>query len=121
MKNLPELGIGIVYFTGFEDLLERHSNLIQAIEIEPQTLWYESNNRNKYNFNVQQNKLLKTYPIPKVFHGVGSPVGGTALPSKKTFSSLQQHVKELKPLWFSEHLSFNSFDDNNNIINKKKF
>lgn len=117
MKNLPELGIGIVYFTGFEELLERHSELIHAIEIEPQTLWYESNNRNKYNFNTLQNKLLNSYQIPKVFHGVGSPVGGTALPSQKTFSSLRQHIKELKPLWFSEHLSFNSFNDNSNNVN----
>ena len=43
MKNLQELGVGIVYFQPLENFIESHSALINAIEIEPQTLWYGQN------------------------------------------------------------------------------
>ena len=38
--SIPESGVGIIYFSGFEQILESNPDLIQVIEIEPQTFWY---------------------------------------------------------------------------------
>ncbi|MDZ7694633.1 MAG: hypothetical protein U5K69_26520 [Balneolaceae bacterium] len=33
--DIPEQGVGIIYFPGFEETIELNSDLISTIEIEP--------------------------------------------------------------------------------------
>lgn len=116
MEEKPDLGIGIVYFQGFETLLEKNSDLIHAIEVEPQTLWFESKDTKSYQIDVKQNQLIKSFSLPIVFHGVGAPVGGSSQPDERTLNTIKNHASELNPLWFSEHLSFNTFEENDILV-----
>ena len=54
MKNLDELGVGLIYFQGFEDFLALHSSLIDVVEIEPQTYWYDKDDEcNAFKYNPE--------------------------------------------------------------------
>ncbi len=112
MKNLNELGVGLVYFQGFERFLESHSSLIDIVEIEPQTFWYDKNDEcASFKFDEAVTGFLQHYPRPKLFHGVGYPVGGTWLAPQAHFNTLRQQAETLQPEWISEHLSFNIFTE----------
>ena len=118
MKNLDELGVGLIYFQGFEDFLALHSSLIDVVEIEPQTFWFDKNDEcNAFKYNPEVTDFLRTYDRPKLFHGVGYPVGGSFLPPDAHFNTLRQQAAELNPEWVSEHLSFNFFKDEGRDIN----
>ena len=117
-NNLNELGVGLVYFQGFENFLASHASLIDVVEIEPQTFWYDKNNAcDAFKYDPEVTDFLRAYDKPKLFHGVGYPVGGTILPPPQQFNTLRQQCNELKPEWVSEHLSFNMFSDAGREIN----
>lgn len=40
--QLPELGVGITYSSAIEPVLERHPDLFDVVEVEPQTTWIET-------------------------------------------------------------------------------
>ncbi|MDR3695522.1 DUF692 family multinuclear iron-containing protein [Mucilaginibacter sp.] len=115
---MNELGIGLVYFQGFENFLASHSSLIDVVEIEPQTFWYDKNDEcDAFKYDADVMSFLGSYDRPKLFHGVGYPIGGTCIPPAQHFNTLRQQVNELKPQWISEHLSFNMFNDAGREIN----
>jgi uncharacterized protein (UPF0276 family) len=118
LNNLDELGVGLIYFQGFEDFLALHSSLIDVVEIEPQTFWYDKNDECiAFKYNPEVTDFLRTYNRPKLFHGVGYPVGGTFLPPPEHFNTLRQQAAELNPGWVSEHLSFNFFNEKGRDVN----
>ena len=118
MDALKELGVGLIYFQGFENFLASHLSLIDVVEIEPQTFWYDKNDEcDAFKYNSQVMDLLQTYNRPKLFHSVGYPVGGTVLPSQQHFNTLRRQAADLRPEWISEHLSFNFFKEGDKYIN----
>src|ERR1700712_4399566 len=118
MNELPEAGVGMIYLPAVESLMESQLHLLDVIELEPQTLWYNKDALcDSFNFNIEQTKKLQEYPCNKLFHSVGFPVGGTVLPSVADLTLLREHTKKLKPLWISEHLSFNMIEENSKKIN----
>ena len=109
---MNELGVGLVYFQGFESFLASHSSLIDVVEIEPQTFWYDKNDEcDAFKHDPAVIDFLKSYQRPKLFHGVGYPIGGICLPSQQHFNTLRQQSAALKPQWISEHLNFNIFNE----------
>jgi uncharacterized protein (UPF0276 family) len=107
--NIPELGVGIIYFPGFENVLASNPGLIQVIEIEPQNFWYRyKSGLDSFIYDVEKVRYLKSLNKPILFHGVGYPVGGTIPPDPIHLPCLKKMMAELNPVWMSEHLSFNS-------------
>uniref|UniRef100_UPI0025F4258B hypothetical protein n=1 Tax=uncultured Mucilaginibacter sp. TaxID=797541 RepID=UPI0025F4258B len=95
---MNELGVGLVYFQGFESFLASHSSLIDVVEIEPQTFWYDKNDEcDAFKYDADVASFLNSYNRPKIFHGVGYPIGGTCVPPAQHFNTLRQQVQELKP------------------------
>jgi uncharacterized protein len=108
MVDLPELGIGVVYTPSLEPLIEAGQEQIQVLEIEPQPFWFKTSSpENPYCLNKKIFERIQQYSQPKIIHSVGLPIGST-LPLEEDFiDCLIESVKEIKPAWVSEHLSFN--------------
>jgi len=118
MHDLPEAGVGMMYLPGLESLMESHFRLLDVIEIEPQTLWYNKDAKcDSFVFNPDRTRLLQEYPGNKLFHSVGFPVGGRVLPGNANLALLHEHALLLSPLWISEHLSFNTVEHDGGLIN----
>lgn len=111
--NLPELGVGLTFFPGLEPVLESNEALINLVEIEPQSLWRREGNGPTVIVDEPSLKLLHDRALPMLVHSVGSPIGGTMPPSATELRLLQRVVRDLNAPWLSEHLSFNSFHDDN--------
>ena len=102
------LGVGITYFPTVEQILKPDRNLVQVLEIEPQTIWNCSlEDSNKYKIDEDELNKIKIFDCPKIIHSVGIPIGGSAPPDNQQTSLLHQMTRDLKAPWVSEHLSFN--------------
>ena len=111
-SDLPELGVGITYSSAIEPLLDRDPDLVDLIEIEPQTTWVETPyGAEPYRVIDQAVEHIMTLPFKKVVHSIGAPVGGTLTPDPIQIALLQQIVNRLDSPWLSEHLSFNATPD----------
>src|SRR5437016_5105479 len=108
-NSLPELGVGIIYSTGLEPLICENRELVQVVEIEPQSLWLK--NGDSFEDRSQVLDHLIELPGAKLIHSVGVPVGGTKCPDPSEVLLLAEWTKALHSPWFSEHLSFNSTED----------
>ncbi len=116
--NIPELGVGIIYFSGFEQTIAANPDLIQVIEIEPQTFWYRLNNGlAAYAYDEASVDYLHRLQKPILFHGVGYPVAGSIAPDNIHLDCLRKMMDRLQPLTMSEHLSFNTLDLNGTNYN----
>lgn len=102
----PELGIGLTWFGGLGPLLEAHGDLIDVLEVEPQTFWLR---RSDGGFRADDDVLARVAAQPgsKLVHGIGFPVGGVRPPDPAQVPPLLQTIATLAPPWMSEHLSFN--------------
>jgi hypothetical protein len=68
---MNELGVGLVYFQGFENFLASHSSLIDVVEIEPQTFWYDKNDEcNAFKYDETATGFLRNFGCPKLLEGV---------------------------------------------------
>jgi len=106
--KIPELGIGLTYHPALDRVIERHADLIQVLEIEPQTHWIQPDPYvNEYVIDQPLLQKLKQLPFHKLMHGIGFPVGGSRLPDEIEYPLHQQMIKQLRVPWMSEHLSFN--------------
>jgi uncharacterized protein len=107
--TLPDLGVGIIYLPGLEPLLEAADDLLDVVEIEPQTFWYRSSD----GYRQREDALarIERLPHPTLVHGVGFPVGGTVVPDPAAVRLFAGTVTRLAAPWCSEHLSFNRFVD----------
>lgn len=110
--ELPELGVGVVYAPQLEPLLYAAEDLIDVIEIEPQPLWLTSPTSGvPGGLSAAAIKRFARFRQPKLVHGVGLPVGGTAPPEPRHVEAFLESVSLLAPPWVSEHLSFNRVMD----------
>ncbi|HEY9044581.1 MAG TPA: DUF692 family multinuclear iron-containing protein, partial [Ohtaekwangia sp.] len=115
-------GVGLIHFAGLEPVVESLSRYIDVIEVEPQTSWFkESLESDSFTIDPQVTSFLQSCPQPKIFHGVGFPIGGTILPQAAHFNTLQEHAQLLNPLYISEHLSFNKYTDHAGDVHQANF
>ncbi len=110
--NLPELGVGLVYSSALEPLLSERPDLIDVLEIEPQTLWAETVEGDvPYLARPEVDDHLACLPGRKLVHSVGTPVGGSVRSHAAQIPLLRRSIETLAAPWASEHLSFNLTDD----------
>ncbi len=108
-NSCPELGIGVIYTSGFEKLVEKNTDLIDVIEIEPQTFWHKVTDENiSFHYDPSVVQFIQSLQKPVTFHGVGYPVGGTIKPDNRHLPCMHQMINDLTPVWISEHLAFNT-------------
>ena len=108
-NSCPELGVGVIYTSGFEKLVEKNADLIDVIEIEPQTFWHKVPEENiTFRYDPSVIHFIRSLQKPVTFHGVGYPVGGTIRPDFSHLPCMHQMVNDLTPRWISEHLAFNT-------------
>ena len=106
--TLPALGVGITYSSSIEPLLRSHPQLVDVLEIEPQTAWIKSlGSPRPYRANEDVFEHLRTLPGRKLIHSVGAPVGGTMQPEAAQLDLLRETIHYFDSPWASDHLSFN--------------
>lgn len=105
MSRLPDLGVGLVYFAGLEHLLEAGAELIDVVEVEPETFWFRSDDG--YRVHEAAYDRLRAMSQPKLLHGVGFPIGGTQPIDRSHLELFRSAAVDLGTPWVSEHLSFN--------------
>lgn len=89
-------------FWELEEYIRDNLDLIDVIEIEPQTHWIHSDN-----YLMEESfETIKTIPCEKLVHSISLPVGNARIDEEQLFL-LKRVVDDLKPEWASEHLSFN--------------
>ena len=112
MSAAPELGVGVIYLPELVPLLESRPDLVQVLELEPQTLWrYLPDRAMPYVQDRDELQRIASLPQRKLVHGVGFPVGGSRLPDERHLAPLVETIECLASPWASEHLGFNSFGD----------
>jgi uncharacterized protein len=110
--GLPELGIGIVYSSGLEPLLEAHPEVVDVLEIEPQTTWLERPDRpGEILVRPEVDDHLAGLPFRKLIHSIGTPVGGSVSGIDAQLPLLRDTVRRFGAPWASEHLAFNLTQD----------
>jgi uncharacterized protein len=109
--NLPELGVGLTWFSGLEPVLQANAGLVDVLEIEPQTFWRRDPGGNCPVVDQASLAALQQRQIPKLIHSVGFSVGGTVPPNTPDLELLRSVALDLEVPWLSEHLSFNRIQD----------
>ncbi|MGH9591936.1 MAG: DUF692 domain-containing protein [Bryobacteraceae bacterium] len=103
-----EMGVGLVFLSGFEPALEQCAGLLDVLEVEPQTFWFNgAASTDPPQVDRKHLAYLASLPFPKLVHGVGFPIGSTRPPDPRQLPALKETLQALRPPWFSEHLSFN--------------
>ena len=122
LSDVDELGVGLICFPGLQTVVQSLSGYIDVVEIEPQTSWFKSSpESDTFRFDPQFAEDLIAMPQPKIFHGVGFPVGGTILPPGSHFDTLDAHIRAVNPAYTSEHLSFNRYCNIDGGISQANF
>lgn len=108
LPDLPDLGVGIVYWPGLERLWRIDELPIDVLEVEPQPFWFAPEPVDTAPFLLDERAFhhIRQLPKPKLVHGVGMPVGGTVAPDPRQLAAYVESVDLLRPPWASEHLSF---------------
>ncbi len=105
---LRQLGVGLVYWQGLAPLFAER-DVVAVLELEPQTLWEKVSSAGEWRYRGNKALLERVadYPQPKLLHGVGQPLGGVTGDPVAHLHVLREAVRQLEPVWVSEHLSFN--------------
>jgi len=103
-----DLGVGLALMPGLLDELERVADLVDCLEVEPQTFWMETADpRQPFRLVTDGiDEVRKRFPTI-LAHGVTSPVGGSQPPSADMARLFAESVRRLGAQLASEHLSFN--------------
>ncbi len=109
---LPEMGVGITFSSAIEPILHHQSDLLDLIEIEPQTTWLDTGaDRDRYRQPEAVARHIRELPFRKLVHSIGVPVGGSNRHDPNQTTLLRDIIQDLESPWASEHLNFNSTDD----------
>ena len=98
-------GVGLTYWPALESLFQRRADVIDVIEVSPETLSVEDG-RGGYLFDQAELDRLASNPAPKVIHGVTNPVGGSAPPDPVRLELVSAIIDLFGSELASEHLSF---------------
>jgi uncharacterized protein len=108
LADLPALGVGLTYSSGLDPLLEEQPDLVDLLEIEPQTHWLQPEpDAARYRPDREVLAHLAALPCAKLVHGIGNPIGGSRGPELRQLALFARAARELGAAWASEHLSFN--------------
>jgi uncharacterized protein (UPF0276 family) len=99
------LGVGLTYFPALGSFFQSRADLIDVVEVSPETLWIEDG-RGGYVCDRAELERLKELPSPKVIHGVSNPVGGSAPADPVRLELLCAIIESFGSDLASEHLSF---------------
>lgn len=107
---MTRLGVGLTYVPGLGRILTEVADLLDVVEIEPQSLWRV---RGDGGIQVDEDVLgrLSDLPGARLLHGVGNPVGGCSLPDPRHTQLFGELAGRLDTPWVSEHLAFNRAAD----------
>ncbi len=109
--KIPELGVGLTWFSEMEPLLQANAGLVDVLEIEPQTLLRREPQEKTGIVDTAALEGVRRQSLPKLVHSVGLPIGGTVPPRSEDVRWLGAVALELQAPWVSEHLSFNCVED----------
>jgi uncharacterized protein len=101
-----DLGVGLVSLGGVDLLWTEIADLVDVLEVEPQTLW-QWDGAGGPRLNPAALRWCKNTGRPLLSHGVGYPVGGTVPPDLRGVRAAAKSARELDAVHWSEHLSFN--------------
>lgn len=108
MTGLPDLGVGIVYWPAIAHLIDAVGEAVDVVEVEPQPFWFAPASAGQpYQVDRHALEHLRQLRQPKLVHGVGFPIGGTATPDRTHLEPFVESIVALGAPWASEHLSFN--------------
>jgi uncharacterized protein (UPF0276 family) len=101
-----ELGVGLVALGGIDLIWPEIADLVDVVEVEPQTIWLPAATGG---WQLEPTALgwLTTIERPLLSHGVGFPVAGTVPPDLTGVRAAAESARRLGALHWSEHLSFN--------------
>ncbi|WP_377642128.1 DUF692 family multinuclear iron-containing protein [Oryzobacter terrae] len=101
-----DLGVGLIVTGGVDLLWHEVEDLVDVLEVEPQTLWDGNDGRGR---RIARDALrwLRSTQRPLLSHGVGYPVGGTCPPDPDGVAAAALSAREVEASHWSEHLSFN--------------
>jgi uncharacterized protein (UPF0276 family) len=108
VTGLPDLGVGIVYWPAISHLIAAVGEAVDVVEVEPQPFWFAPASAGQaYQVDRRALEHLGRLRQPKLVHGVGFPIGGTAAPDHTHLEPFVESIVALGAPWASEHLSFN--------------
>ncbi len=111
--NLPELGVGLTWFPALEPVIEANADLVDVLEVEPQSFWRRDITQDKLVVDHAELDAFRRQPAAKLVHSFGCPVGGTIHPGAPDLALLRSAAVDLAVPWLSEHLSFNRVSEGN--------
>lgn len=112
LDKLPELGVGLTYSSSIEPMITQFPDLIDILEIEPQTSWLEDRlGSGIYKISDPSLEHISELPFKKLVHSVGIPVGTSKSPDILQLELINKTIERLNAPWLSEHLSFNNGHD----------
>ncbi|MGQ7847684.1 DUF692 domain-containing protein [Granulosicoccus sp. 3-233] len=107
--ELPEMGVGITFSSAIEPILRHQADLVDVIEVEPQTTWLDTGaDSNRYRQPEEVARHIRELPFNKLVHSIGVPVGGSNNHDPNQTTLLRDIIQDLGSPWASEHLNFNS-------------
>ena len=105
-----DLGVGIIALGSLDQVWSGIEDLVDVVEVEPQTLW-PSRVRGGRQLSPEPLAWLRSCGRPLISHGVGFPVGGTTAPDADGVALSAASMKALGAVHWSEHLAFNVSGD----------
>ena len=102
-----DLGVGLIALGSLDQLWSGIEDLVDVVEVEPQTLW-ETRFGGGRVISPEPLAWLRSCGRPLLSHGVGFPVGGMTEPDLDGVSASAESARALGAVQWSEHLAFNS-------------
>lgn len=103
-----DLGVGLALMPGLIDAIDSVVDLVDCLEVEPQTFWWETGDAAEP-YRLERDEIISlTRRFDAILaHGVSSPVGGSRRPHPFMARLFRDTVDLLGAQLASEHLSFN--------------
>lgn len=105
--DLPDLGVGLIYFPGLEPVIEIADGALDVIEVEPQPVSRLGDDGHLH-LREEVAAFLAAQSRPVLVHSVGAPVAGT-VHAADMLRPAAEAVALLRAPWASEHLNFDRF------------
>ena len=105
-----DLGVGIIALGSLDHVWSEIADLVDVVEVEPQTLWLSGREGGRH-IPPEPLAWLRGCGRPLLAHGVGFPVGGTQAPDLGGVRAAARSARDLGAVHWSEHLAFNAVGD----------